>query len=84
MRLRSAMQSANIEMWRKAVHLFEKNYAEPLLDLLMAGNVEQITLDVLGENASRRFTVTRSSFWEIWKKSRPLQYYALKQAGADE
>lgn len=76
-RLRSAMQSADIDEWRKAVHMFEKSYAEPLLDLLLAGNVEQITLDVLSENASRRITVTRSSFWEIWKKPRPLQYYAL-------
>jgi len=76
-RLRGAMQSADIGKWRKAVHLLEKNYAEILLDMLATGEVAQITLDVLSDNASRRFTVTRASLWKIWRKSKPLQYYAL-------
>lgn len=76
-RLRSAMQCANIDQWRQAAQLFEKNYAEPLFELLSAGDVEQITLDVLSEKASRRFVVSHSDMWKIWRTSKPLLNYTL-------
>jgi hypothetical protein len=80
--LRGALQCADIGKWRQAVLLFEKNYAEPLLAQMAAGDVGQITLDVPGENASRRFTVTRAALWKVWRKSRPLQHYAPGQESA--
>jgi len=76
-RLRSAMQCADIDKWRQSVNLFEKNYAEPLLDLLAEGKVEQITLDILSDKASRRFIVTRAALWKIWRMPKPLLHYAL-------
>ena len=77
--LRSALQRADIGKWRAAVQQFESAYAGPLLAALSAGYVEQITLDVLSEGASRRFVLTRSSLWKIWRLPKPLLHYALKQ-----
>ena len=77
--LRSALQKADIGKWRDAVQQFEKNYAEPLLAALAAGFVEQVTVDVLSDGASRRFTITRASLWKLWCVPKPLLHYALLQ-----
>lgn len=76
--LRSALQCADLSKWRDAVQLFEKNYLEPLLSMLEAGNVEHITLDVLSENASRRFVLTRAMLWKLWRRPVSLLHYALE------
>lgn len=75
--LRNAMQRADIADWRHSVESFEREYAEPLLEMLRAGSVKQLTLDVLCENDSRRFIVTDAALWKIWRKSKPLTHYAL-------
>jgi hypothetical protein len=76
---RSALQGADIGKWRDAVKQFEQNYAQPILAALAAGLIEQLTLDVLSEGASRRFVVTRAALWKLWRLPRPLLHYALKQ-----
>ena len=78
--LRSALQRADIGTWRAAVQQFENSYAAPLLAALSAGKIEQITLDVLSEGASRRFVLTRATLWKIWRLPRPLLHYALVSA----
>ena len=80
--LRNALQGANLERWRNAVQQFEKNIAAPLLFALSAGKVEQITLDVLSEGASRRFLLTRGSMWKLWRLPKPLLQYALAPVSA--
>ncbi len=77
--LRSALQSADIGKWRTVVQQFEKNIAAPLLAALAAGQIEQITLDVLSEGASRRFVLPRTALWKFWRRSRPLMHYAHVQ-----
>lgn len=77
--LRSALQKANIGMWRSSAQEFEKNHAAPLLAALAAGQLEQITLDVLNEGASRRFVLTGAGLWKFWRLPQPLPYYALKE-----
>jgi hypothetical protein len=77
--LRNSMLGADIGNWRKSMQLFEKQYAQPLLELLKAGSVRQLTLDVMCENASRRFIVTHEALWKIWRKPRPLYHYALEK-----
>jgi hypothetical protein len=77
--LRTALQRANIELWRTALQKFETGYAEPVLAALAAGEIEKVTLDVLSEGASRRFVVTRAALWKIWRRPRPLLHYALLQ-----
>jgi len=75
--LRNSMLGADIGSWREAMQLFEKEYAQPLLELLKAGSVRQLTLDVMCENASRRFTVTPEALWKIWRKPKLLYHYAI-------
>jgi len=77
--LRGALQSADIGGWRTALQQFEKNYAEPLLSALAAGFIEKITLDVLGEGASRRFVLTRPGLWKLWRRPQPLLLYSPRQ-----
>ena len=77
--LRDALHRADIGKWRSALQQFETEYAVPLLAALSAGMVEQITLDVLSEGASRRFVLTRAARWKLWRLPRPLLRYALVQ-----
>ena len=81
--LRSALQGADIGKWRTVVQQFEKNIAAPLLAALAAGQIEQITLDVLSEGSSRRFVLTRTSLWKFWRRSPPLMNYALTQHSSE-
>jgi hypothetical protein len=75
--LRNALQSADIGRWRNAVQHIESDFAVPLLAALEAGKVGRITLDILGEHSSRRFELTRSARWKIWRRRKPLSDYAL-------
>jgi hypothetical protein len=75
--LRLALQSADIAKWRASVQQFEADFAAPLLAALAAGQLEQITLDVLSEGESRRFVLTRSALWKLWRLPKPLLHYAL-------
>lgn len=75
--LRVALQKADIGQWRAALQLFETNYAAPLLAQLAAGQIEKVTFDVLGENASRRFVLTRAALRKFWILPKPLLHYAL-------
>ncbi|HUX90460.1 MAG TPA: hypothetical protein VMV48_07180 [Gallionellaceae bacterium] len=75
--LRAALQNADIGKWRSRLQQFENEYAVPLLAALSAGLVEQITLDVLSEGASRRYVLTRAARWKLWRLPKPLLHYAL-------
>jgi hypothetical protein len=77
--LRAALQAADIGRWRNAVQHIDKNVIAPLLTALQAGKIEQITLDVLSADASRRFSVTRAAIWKIWRFPKPLLEYALER-----
>ena len=76
--LRGALQHADIAKWRFEVQQFEKNYAQPLLALLNAGQIEQITIDVLSVAASKRFVLTRIALLKIWRRPKSLMHYALQ------
>lgn len=77
--LRTALQRANIGLWRTALQQFEAEYAAPLLAALASGEVGQITLDVLNEGEARRFVLTRPALWKFWRRPKPLLYYSPKQ-----
>ena len=76
--LRHALHNADIGRWRAALMQFEQDYAAPVLAALGEGRISKVTLDVLNENASRRFEVNRASLWKIWRQRKPLVRYALK------
>ena len=77
--LRTALQVADIGGWRRAVQDFEDTVAMPLLAALASGQLERITLDILSDNASQRFVLTRASLWKVWRRPKPLWYYATAQ-----
>jgi len=77
--LRDALQRADIARWRSSLQQLEKNFFLPLLAALADGKVAQITIDALSEGASRRFVLSRASLWKLWRRPRPLLYYALLQ-----
>jgi hypothetical protein len=52
-------------------------YAQPLLKALKAGRLQQLTLDVMREDALHRFELTRNAAWKLWRGSRPLARYAV-------
>ena len=80
--LRTALQQSDIGRWRSAVKQFEALYAVPLLEALNTRQIDQITLDVLSEGASRRFLLTRRDLWKIWRHAKPLLHYAATQHSA--
>lgn len=80
--LRNALQVADVGRWRDVLQQFEKNIAAPLLAALEAGEIKQITLDVLSEGASRRFIATPVAMWKLWRFPKPLLHYALMQNSA--
>ena len=56
---------------------FEKKCISPLLNLLIKGRLNKITLDVLQEDKSIRFELTRPRLWQFWKRPRTLSKYSL-------
>jgi hypothetical protein len=56
---------------------FEQNCLAPLLRFLRDGKLNKITLDVLQEDNSKRFELTRAAFWQFWKRPRALASYSV-------
>lgn len=72
-----ALQRGDFYAWREAVQRFEREYAQPVLKALRAGRLQRLTLEVLRENGSQRFELTRRDAWKLWRGARPLSYYAV-------
>lgn len=75
--LRGALQYGDLGGWRDSLQHLERNCAYPLLQALHSGLIEKITLDVLQENAARRFVLTRRAAWKLWRRARPLESHSL-------
>lgn len=75
--LRLALQHDGHGDWRDSLLNFEQSCIHPLLQALHKGLLEKITLDVLQENASSRFVLTRGAAWKFWLPRRRLYDYAL-------
>ncbi|MBI3903521.1 MAG: hypothetical protein HY306_11390 [Nitrosomonadales bacterium] len=73
--LRRAVQRGELGAWRDALQQFELDCVAPVLNMLRAGQLATITLDVLQPNASRRFVLTRRDLWKFWRKVRRLEAY---------
>lgn len=74
--LRRAIQQADIAGWRDSVQQLEEKLIRPAWAALMAGEVDQITLDVVLESHSRRFVAGRSAKWKWWCFAKSLPDYA--------
>lgn len=72
-----ALRRGDYYAWRQSVLGFEENVALPLLRSLTCGELDTITLDVLQEDSSSRFELTRAMLWKFWKRPVALASYAL-------
>ena len=73
--LRRALQQHDLTVWRDAVLGLERTCMAPLRDALRAGHIARLTLDVSGAGGARRFTLTRSASWKLWRLSKSLARY---------
>jgi len=67
-----ALRRGDFYAWRESALDFEKSCLNPLLQMLVVGEFGQITLDVLAEEASRRFVLNRPMLWKFWRRVKPL------------
>ena len=72
-----ALRRGDFYAWRQSVQEFEKHCISPLLRFLVEGKLNKITLDVLQEDNSTRFELTRPRLWQFWKRARALASYSL-------
>jgi hypothetical protein len=72
-----ALQRGDLYAWRETVLGFEREYAQPLLRALQTGRLQRLTLEVLREQGSQRFSLTRGEVWKLWRTVRPLARYAV-------
>jgi hypothetical protein len=72
-----AQRCGDLYAWREAVQRIEQEVAQPLLKALQAGRLQRLTLEVLRENGSQRFSLTRGDSWKLWRPERSLARYAV-------
>jgi len=75
--LRHALQNEDVYAWREGVLHFENTYAVPLLGALRSGQIEQLTLDIPGEVATRRWVLSRTASWKFWLRKKPLANFSV-------
>jgi hypothetical protein len=75
--LGEALLRGDVYAWREEVKKFEREYAQPLMRSLQRGLLQRLTLEVLRENGSQRFEITRGDAWKLWRSARPLTWYAV-------
>ena len=75
--LRHALQNEDVYAWREGVLHFENTHAIPLLGALRSGQIAQLTLDILGASASRRWVLTRTASWKFWLRKKPLANFTV-------
>ena len=75
--LHRAIRHGDLHAWRTSLQHFEQRCAAPLLEALSIGRIAQLTLDVPGSGATRRFVLTRGAAWKLWHRTKRLAYYAL-------
>ncbi|MFA6015787.1 MAG: hypothetical protein WC742_12040 [Gallionellaceae bacterium] len=73
--LSAALRRGDYYSWRESLLNFEHQIAAPLLEQLSAGKLKKITLDVLQEDKSNRFELTRANLWKVWKRPVSIATY---------
>ena len=74
--LRHALHLGDLGEWRDSLLRLERHCVQPLLRDLRHGRIARITLDVLMEQGSRRFTLDRRGAWQFWRLPRRLELFA--------
>jgi hypothetical protein len=72
-----AWRRGDLYAWRESVLRLEQQLAQPILKALLKGSLSRLTLEVTGDDVTRRFELTRTDAWKLWRGSRPLPRYAV-------
>lgn len=70
--LNSALRRGDFYAWRESALALERDCLSPALEALHAGDVGHITLDVLQEEGSRRYELSRAMLWRVWRRAQSL------------
>lgn len=73
--LRRAVEHGDLGAWRDSLQALERDCVSPALAALRQGRIEAVTLDVLQDTQSWRFTLTRGSMRRFWRRARRLSRY---------
>jgi hypothetical protein len=73
----AALRCGDFYAWRQSVLSCEQVLLTPLLKDLSAGRLNKITIDILQDDHSSRFELTRAMLWKFWQRPRSLASYAL-------
>ncbi|HET7158064.1 MAG TPA: hypothetical protein VFI62_03650, partial [Burkholderiales bacterium] len=74
--LASAGTYNDANAWRTRLCELDATWFAPLLTALRHGDITRLTLVTLGEQATCRFTLTRSTLLKFWRRARPLWSFA--------
>lgn len=73
--LARAVAEGDLAAWRASLQAFERCCVVPALAALRRGPLEKVTLDVLQDTHSWRFTLTRRTVRRFWRRARRLSRY---------
>jgi len=71
-----ALEYGDLASWCKSVQQFEQRCAYPLWQLLRAGLIDKITLEVPQEKSPRRYVLTRRGSRKFWRRAHRLADYS--------
>jgi len=72
-----AIRRGDYYAWRQSVINLERQCLSQLLKALYSGELDKITLDVLQDDDSTRFELTRTLLWKFWVRGKTLASYAV-------
>lgn len=72
--LSQTIQNSDLYAWRVSLQQLETTWLRPMIESLMAGDVDCLILHV---PQAKQFELTRAALWKFWRRSRALTHYAL-------
>ena len=76
--LAQAARRGDTESWRQSLLEFERQCLAPAWAALQTGEINQLRLDVLQNNALIRFELSRWSVYKYWRQVRPLSQFIAR------
>jgi hypothetical protein len=61
--------------WRENLKELEKEWFEPLLNMLKKYVINQITITTINKGVARSFFITRNNLYKFWRMRRPFSIY---------
>ncbi len=75
--LRVAMQAGDLHAWREALLKLEADIALTVWQALRKGTLDDLQLDILAGENSRRLVMGRAQTWRFWRPAKRLVSYSL-------